>query len=87
VHTLKTIDGKLYITGGFDQLIIDGVTTDAGSILSFDGTSIDTLAGGVEGEIEAIIEYENGILVAGNFLQQVVFRQKILLFTNILIFL
>ena len=67
VHTLKTIDGKLYITGGFDQLIIDGVTTDAGSILSFDGTSIDTLAGGVEGEIEAIIEYENGILVAGNF--------------------
>lgn len=67
VHTLKTIDGKLYITGGFDQLIIDGVTTDAGSILSFDGTSIDTLAGGVEGEIEAITAYENGILVAGNF--------------------
>ncbi|HRH52454.1 MAG TPA: T9SS type A sorting domain-containing protein [Chitinophagales bacterium] len=67
VHTLKTIDGKLYITGGFDQLIIDGVTTDAGSILAFDGTTIDTLAGGVEGEIEAIIEYGNGFLVAGAF--------------------
>ncbi len=67
VHTLRAFNGKLFITGGFDQLIIDGVTSAAGSILAYDGTSIDKLEGGVAGEIEAIIAYENGVLVAGDF--------------------
>ena len=67
VHTLKVINGKLYITGGFDQVIIDGITSDAGSILAYDGTTISMLEGGVEGEIEGIIEYNNGFLVAGGF--------------------
>lgn len=67
VHTLRVFNGNLFITGGFDQLIIDGVTNAVGSILAYDGTSINILEGGVIGEIEAITAYENGILVAGNF--------------------
>lgn len=65
VHTLKVLNSKLYISGGFDR-VVEGSTIHQGQgICSFDGTTIDTLNGGtINREIEGIAWY-NGTLYAG----------------------
>ncbi|MCB0569800.1 MAG: T9SS type A sorting domain-containing protein [Phaeodactylibacter sp.] len=72
VHTLKAIDGKLYTLGGFDKCTDDnGADVPCSGILAYDGASWDGMDGGLSdnagGESEAIIAYEGGILVGGQF--------------------
>lgn len=65
VHTLKVLNSKLYISGGFDR-VVQGSTIHLGQgICAFDGTNIDTLSGGTPNrEIEGIAYY-NGEIYAG----------------------
>ncbi|MCB9048994.1 MAG: T9SS type A sorting domain-containing protein [Lewinellaceae bacterium] len=68
VHTLRSINGQLYVLGGFDQCTgANGMDIPCGGILAFDGETWDGLDGGLSGEAEAIIPYEGGILVGGFF--------------------
>ena len=72
VHTLKTIDDKLYALGGFNECTDDnGEDVPCSGILSYDGMNWDGMDGGLSGnfggESEAIIPYEGGILVGGDF--------------------
>jgi len=67
IHTLKDIAGALYIAGGFNRETDAGGAHLSSGIVSFDGTSVDTLYGGVNSDAEAIFPYQGGILVGGGF--------------------
>jgi len=65
IHTLKEVNGRLLIAGGFDKADTGLETFNCTAIVAFDGTSLDTLAGGLPNkEVEAIAFY-NGQLIAG----------------------
>lgn len=69
-HTLRSINGSLYVLGGFDQCTdANGNDIPCGGILAFDGENWDGMDGGLAGEAEAIIPYGEGILVGGFFNQ------------------
>ena len=71
IHTIKEIDEQLYIAGGFDQLIPDsGSPVACGSIIALDGEDISVLGGGSTFDIEAIIKYEEQLLIGGGFFNQ-----------------
>jgi len=68
VHTFKEIDGNLYIGGGFtnhtNELDLD---VACGNILMFDGNDWQNLNGGANSYVEAIIKFQDKILVGGDF--------------------
>lgn len=65
VHTLKVLDDKLIIAGGFDRASMGATRMRCTGIAAYDGTTIDTLAGGLaQKEVEAVALY-NGDLIAG----------------------
>lgn len=65
IHTMKVINNKLFISGGFDRALAGTDTMLCSAIAAFDGINIDTLSGGIPGkEVEAIALY-NGSLIAG----------------------
>lgn len=65
VHTLKVLNSKLYIAGGFDRVEQGSTVHQGQAICAFDGTNVDTLHGGIPNrEVEAIAFY-NGQLYAG----------------------
>lgn len=71
IHTIKPINGRLYISGGFDRAVVGTDTLMAQAIVAYDGNSINTLSGGLVGqEVEAITTFE-GDLVAGGGLNGV----------------
>lgn len=64
-HTLKVINGKMYIAGGFDRVELGATVYQCQGIVAYDGTGIDILSGGTTGkEIEGVAWY-NGELYAG----------------------
>jgi len=66
VHTVKQMNGSLYITGGFDHVVVGNDTMVAHSIIAFDGNNVNTLDGGIENEeFEGIATYGSDILVGG----------------------
>lgn len=66
IHSLDIANNKLFITGGFDQVITPSDTFNCANICSFDGTTIDTLNGGIPSkELETVIEYDNKIFIGG----------------------
>lgn len=65
IHTMKVINGKLFIGGGFDRALSGSTLLQCTGIASYDGISLDSLSGGLPGkEVEAIALY-NGLLYAG----------------------
>jgi len=65
IHTLKVLNGKLVISGGFDHAVVGTDTMQCTSVAAYNGVIIDTLSGGLPGnEIEGLIIY-NGLLFAG----------------------
>jgi Secretion system C-terminal sorting domain len=65
IHTMKVINGKLYISGGFDRALSGSTILQCAGIASYDGITVDSLSGGLPGkEVEAIALY-NGLLYAG----------------------
>ncbi|MBK7213870.1 MAG: T9SS type A sorting domain-containing protein [Bacteroidales bacterium] len=65
IHTLKVLDNKLFIAGGFDRAVSGVDTMFCQGVASYDGAIIDTLYGGLPGnEVEALAIY-NGLLFAG----------------------
>ena len=65
IHTLKVLNNKLIICGGFDRAVFGVDTMNCQSIVCYDGTILDTLSGGLPSqEVEAIAIY-NGQLFAG----------------------
>lgn len=65
VHTLKVFDTKMYISGGFDRIEIGSAIHHGQAICAYDGTTVDTLSGGITGkEVEGIMMF-NGELYAG----------------------
>jgi len=65
IHTMKVINGKLVIGGGFDRALSGSTLLQCTGIASYDGISVDSLSGGLPGkEVEAIALY-NGLLYAG----------------------
>ncbi|MDI9339314.1 MAG: hypothetical protein QM534_01985 [Sediminibacterium sp.] len=67
VHTMEKINTTLYIGGGFNKVVKNGITYSCGSILSFNGATIDTMLGGVNKYVEGIVAIQNNILIGGNF--------------------
>lgn len=64
-HTLKVVNGKLHVAGGFNRVEMGVTTHQCQGIYAYDGTIIDTLSGGIAGkEIEGVAWY-NGELYAG----------------------
>jgi hypothetical protein len=65
IHTLKVLNNKLLISGGFDRVVLGPDTMFCTAVAAFDGTVMDTLDGGLPGkEAEALAVY-NGSLYAG----------------------
>lgn len=65
IHTLKVLNNKLMISGGFDKALVGTDTLRCYGIVAYDGTAVDTLGGGITGnEAEAIAIY-NGLLYVG----------------------
>jgi hypothetical protein len=68
IHTLKQIGDSLFIAGGFDRLILSsGASINASGVVVLNNSlQINTLGGGIPNkEIEAIIPYNNGVLLGG----------------------
>lgn len=64
IHTLKVLNNRLFISGGFDRADIGGQSLHCAAIVAYDGTAIDTLQGGLTGkEAEGIALY-NGLIHA-----------------------
>lgn len=65
IHTLKVLNSRLYISGGFDRVEFGAQVYQCQAICAYDGSGMDTLSGGIPGkEIEGITWY-NGALYAG----------------------
>ncbi|WP_343631791.1 T9SS type A sorting domain-containing protein [Fluviicola sp.] len=66
VHTLKVFNSKLYIAGGFDR-VVEGTTVHLGqAICAFNGTTVDTLSGGIPNkEVEAIAWFDGDLYAGG----------------------
>lgn len=66
VHTLRVIDNRLFVTGGFDRVTTTTDTLMCQAIFAFDGMHIDTLAGGIPGkEIEALVQFDGNLYAGG----------------------
>ena len=67
VHTLKEIDGKLFIAGGIKEIVMDnGDLLPGGGIISFDGQVVNTFEGGVDNiDIEAVCDTGDGTIMVG----------------------
>jgi hypothetical protein len=67
VHTLHVFDDKLFIAGGFDEVVLDdGTIIPCGSVIAWDGDFIYTFDGGVtDKDLEAMIPYGDGYLFGG----------------------
>jgi hypothetical protein len=84
VHTLENINNKLFIAGGFNNVVKNGTSYSCGSIISFDGNAIDTMLGGVNKYVEGITLFQNSILIGGNFsMVNDTACQAISLYTNV----
>ncbi len=67
-HTLKVLNDKLYLSGGFDKCIDGNAQTIIGkNVLEFDGSRWNSLDGGTNGDAEGLIDYNNGVLLGGGF--------------------
>ena len=65
IHTLKVLNNKLIIGGGFDRVVFGVDTMHCQAVVSYDGNAIDTLIGGLPNkDVEALAIY-NGQLFAG----------------------
>lgn len=70
VHSIEPINNKLYISGGFNRCVTTGTastTYTVGSIIEYDGTSINNLAMGANNDVEAIIWWQNKLTIGGFF--------------------
>jgi hypothetical protein len=67
VHSLEIIDELLYIGGGLKQITFpDNTTLSCNGIVAYDGNTLDTFDGGVEGrDIEAIQQMDDGKILIG----------------------
>lgn len=67
IHTLKVLDNKLFISGGFDRAVFGSNTMSCQSVASFDGTLLDTLGGGIKAgnEAEALAIYKGELYAGG----------------------
>lgn len=66
IHTLKVLNNKLVISGGFDRAVIGLDTMQCNAVVAFNGAIIDTLNGGAAGnEIEALALFDGQLFVGG----------------------
>jgi hypothetical protein len=69
VHTLREVNGILYILGGFKRAFVQNDVLLCSAIVAFDGTNLDVLGGGLPGvDAEAILPYQQGVLVGGGII-------------------
>jgi hypothetical protein len=65
IHTLKVLNNKLIIAGGFDRAVVGTDTMHCTAVAAYNGTTLDTLNGGIQGkEAEALAIYQ-GLMIAG----------------------
>lgn len=70
IHTIKEINGLLYLSGGFNRVVYYNAPSEvAGNIVHFNGTAVNTMNQGVNNDVEAIVEWDNKVLVGGFFSQ------------------
>lgn len=66
IHTLKELDNRLVIAGGFDRAVFGSDTMSCQAVVAYNGTSMDTLSGGVVGnEAEGLAMYDGALFVGG----------------------
>lgn len=66
IHTLKVIENRLFITGGFDKVESASGVVSCQAICAFDGNSILTLGGGIPNrEIEAVALFQGELYAGG----------------------
>lgn len=69
VHTLREANGILYILGGFKRAIVQNDTLACSAVVAFDGNTLNILGGGLPGvDAEAILPYEQGVLIGGGII-------------------
>ncbi len=68
-HTLREINGVLYILGGFNKAVVQNDTLACSAVVAFDGNTLDVLGGGLPNvDAEAILPYGQGILIGGGII-------------------
>ncbi|MFN8166118.1 MAG: T9SS type A sorting domain-containing protein [Bacteroidia bacterium] len=67
VHSIIPVQSRLVIAGGFDHVIFSGNTYINQGVFTYNGTTVDTMDGGVDNDVEAIMPYGSGVLVGGGF--------------------
>jgi hypothetical protein len=66
VHTVAQIGSRCIFEGGFNRVVVGADTFVANNIIAFDGTNVDTLAGGIRtANLEGLQPYDSSILVGG----------------------
>lgn len=69
IHTLREVDGRLYVLGGFSRVLVQGDTLDCSAVVAFDGSKLDLLEGGLPNfDAEAILPYQGDILIGGGII-------------------
>jgi hypothetical protein len=66
VHTLESIEGDLFLSGGFTKGNTAGLESCSG-ICRFDGEAWSGLGQGLNGPAEPMLEWNNRLLVGGDF--------------------
>lgn len=66
VHTFKTYQNNLIVSGGFNQVFFGNDTLNGTAVFAFTGNSVDTLGGGWPGrEAEGVAEFNGQLFVGG----------------------
>jgi len=55
------------IGGGFNEVLVNGSSVSCGNVITWDGSNVNTLQGGTNGEVEGITPYQGNVLVGGGF--------------------
>ena len=67
VHSFLSVPGALFVAGGFDHVYLGATSYQGQGVFMYNGFNVDTLLGGVNSDVEALMQIPGGIRVGGGF--------------------
>ncbi len=67
IHSLLSFQGRLYIAGGFNRIWQGNTQLMGRGVFAWNGSLVDLMDGGVTGDVEALMPYQDGLLIGGDF--------------------